>query len=202
MGPLRPRHPTTDALFSSSTQRVLGLLFGQPDRRFSITELIALAAIGSGTVQRELRRLVAGGLVTIHPVKGRKLCQANLSAVGFEELRCLIGKTIGIPAQMRAVLASVARRIQFAVLYSTQPKGTGEPLSELGVLIVSDELGLQEVGRLLSTVELWLNRSIGRTVFTSAEFLERRRRQLRFPTEMLAGEHEVLLGREGMIGRD
>jgi len=37
-----------DALFSTTQQRVLGLLFGQPDRSFYATELIALAAAGSG----------------------------------------------------------------------------------------------------------------------------------------------------------
>ncbi|MES2563755.1 MAG: transcriptional regulator, partial [Pseudomonadota bacterium] len=37
-----------DALFTTTQQRVLGLLFGQPDRSFYATELIALAAAGSG----------------------------------------------------------------------------------------------------------------------------------------------------------
>ena len=35
-------------------QRVLGLLFGQPDRSFYATELIGLVGAGSGAVQREL----------------------------------------------------------------------------------------------------------------------------------------------------
>jgi hypothetical protein len=37
-----------DALFSRTQQRVLGLLFGQPDRSFYATELIGLAGGGSG----------------------------------------------------------------------------------------------------------------------------------------------------------
>ena len=46
-----------DALFTSTQQRVLGLLFGQPARSFFATELIALTGSGSGAVQRELKRL-------------------------------------------------------------------------------------------------------------------------------------------------
>lgn len=46
-----------DALFSGTQQRVLGLLFGQPTRSYYASELIALAGIGSGAVQRELARL-------------------------------------------------------------------------------------------------------------------------------------------------
>ena len=56
------------ALFSGTQQRVLGLLFGQPDRSFYATELISLAGVGSGAVQRELARLAQSGLVTVKPV--------------------------------------------------------------------------------------------------------------------------------------
>lgn len=35
-----------DALFMGTQQRVLGLLFGQPDRSFYATEIIALAGGG------------------------------------------------------------------------------------------------------------------------------------------------------------
>ncbi len=54
-----------DALFSTTQQRVLGLLFGQPDRSFYATELIGLARGGSGAVQRELASLEQSGLVTV-----------------------------------------------------------------------------------------------------------------------------------------
>ncbi|WP_395350522.1 hypothetical protein [Variovorax sp. UC122_21] len=43
-----------DALFTTTQQRVLGCLFGQPDRSFFFTELIKLTGAGSGAVQREL----------------------------------------------------------------------------------------------------------------------------------------------------
>ena len=54
-----PSTPTSlaDALFSGTQQRVLGLIFGQPERSFYATELIGLTGAGSGAVQRELARL-------------------------------------------------------------------------------------------------------------------------------------------------
>ncbi len=45
-----------DALFTTTQQRVLRLLFGQPARSFFATELLALTQSRSGAVQRELRR--------------------------------------------------------------------------------------------------------------------------------------------------
>jgi hypothetical protein len=41
-----------DALFTTTQQRVLGALFGQPDRSFYARELIALTGAGSGAAQR------------------------------------------------------------------------------------------------------------------------------------------------------
>lgn len=46
-----------DALFTPVQQRVLGLLFGQPGRRYQSAELIRLAASGTGTAHRLLTRL-------------------------------------------------------------------------------------------------------------------------------------------------
>ena len=54
-----------DALFTSSQQRVLALLFGQPDREFFVTEIIALAGCGRGAVQRELAKLAESGIAAV-----------------------------------------------------------------------------------------------------------------------------------------
>ena len=48
----RPAIGLADALFSRVQQRVLALLFGQPERRFQSAELIRLANSGTGAVQR------------------------------------------------------------------------------------------------------------------------------------------------------
>jgi len=62
-----PEAPTSlaDALFTTTQQRLLALLFGQPSRSFFASELIGLAASGSGAVQRELKRLASSGLLTV-----------------------------------------------------------------------------------------------------------------------------------------
>src|SRR5512137_1210268 len=58
------RDGVAGALFTSTQQRVLGLLYGQPERDFYASELFRLARAGRGAVQRELQRLVSSGLVT------------------------------------------------------------------------------------------------------------------------------------------
>src|SRR3546814_19612443 len=75
---LTPRS-LSDALFSGTKQRVLGILYGQPDRSFYANELIGLAVSGSGAVQRELATLASRGLVTVKSVGNQKHYQANRS---------------------------------------------------------------------------------------------------------------------------
>ena len=84
-----------DALFTATRQRVLALLFGEPDRSFYTSELIARIGAGSGAVQRELKRLAESGLVTVKRIGNRKHYQANPDSPVFEEL-CSITRKIHV----------------------------------------------------------------------------------------------------------
>src|SRR5690554_8218943 len=83
----------SDALFSGTKQRVLRILYGEPDRSFYANELISLAASGSGAVQRELAALASTGLVTVKSVGNQKHYQANSESPIFTELCSIIRKT-------------------------------------------------------------------------------------------------------------
>ena len=77
----------SDALFTKTQRRVLGLLFGNPDRSYYANEIVRFARAGIGAVQRELERLAAARLVTVTKVGNRKHYQADREAPIFEELR-------------------------------------------------------------------------------------------------------------------
>ena len=66
------RRRAADALFTTSRQRVLALLFGQPARSFCASELIERTDSGSGAVQRELKRLASSGLATVKRIGNQK----------------------------------------------------------------------------------------------------------------------------------
>jgi hypothetical protein len=95
VGPLAQRSGSVaDALFTGTQRRVLGLLFGQPHRSYYATELIGLAGVGSGAVQRELAKLVGSGLITVRPIGNQKHYQANPGSPLFEELCGIAQKTL------------------------------------------------------------------------------------------------------------
>lgn len=90
-----PHKRISEALFSRTQQKVLGLLFSQPERRFYLSEIVRLAKKGTGAVHRELARLVGAGLVTVAPLGSQKHYQANRASPVFDELEGLIAKLSG-----------------------------------------------------------------------------------------------------------
>ena len=108
-----PTEPSAlaNALFPKVRQRVLGVLFGTPDRSFYANEVIALAQSGTGAVQRELAGLSEAGLLTVRKQGNQKHYQANASAPVFVELRSLVLKTMGLADVLRAALAPLAAQI-------------------------------------------------------------------------------------------
>ena len=192
----RSRTSLADALFSTTRQRVLALLFGQASRTFFATELIALTKSGSGAVQRELHRLADSGLVTITRVGNQKHFQANQSAPLFDELRSIVIKTVGLAEPLKAALVPLAERIQIAIVYGSVATQTDTAWSDVDLLIVSDHLTLEQIFAALAPVERQLARKISPTLYTAEEFRRRRDAGHSFVTKVLAGKHIVLLGDE------
>lgn len=93
-----------DALFSGTRQKLLGFLFGQPEKTYTLSELIERAQAGSGAVQREVARMVESGLVRVEG-KGRfRLYRANPDSPIYEELCSISRKIFGQEHVTRAAL--------------------------------------------------------------------------------------------------
>jgi hypothetical protein len=131
-----------DALFTTTQQRVLALLFGQPSRSFFASELIELTGPGSGAVQRELKRLASSGLVTVNRIGKQKHHQANPDCPVFEELCALVRKTAAMVEPIRQALAPLAEGITLALIYGSVVKGTDRAASDIDLLVVADDLPL------------------------------------------------------------
>jgi hypothetical protein len=111
-----------DALFSTVQQRVLGLLFGHPERSFYASELIQLVGAGSGAVQREIARLEQSGLVTMHRSGAQKHYRANPKSPLFRELRSIARKTVGLAEPLRAALEPLKAQIAASFVYGSVAK--------------------------------------------------------------------------------
>jgi predicted nucleotidyltransferase len=188
------RSSLADALFTSTQQRVLGLLFGQPDRSFFVTQIMALANSGRGAVQRELSRLSASGLVTVTRAGNQKHYQANRSSPLFEELCNIVLKTVGLEEPLRAAVDALPGNIRLAMIYGSVAKRTDTSSSDIDLLIVSDDLTLEETYTVLASVEKRLDRRINPSLYTSQEFADRQKSKNVFLMRVLEGPTIILKG--------
>ena len=194
----RPDVPTSlaDALFTTTQQRVLALLYGQPSRSFFASELIALTGSGSGAVQREIKRLSSSGLVTVTRLGKQKHYQANPESPVFEELRGLVVKTVAMVEPVREALEPLGDRVALAMIYGSVARGTDTATSDIDLLVVADEVTLEEVYSALAPVEAALDRRINPTLYTPVEYEVRKAAGNGFLTRVLADERVILIERD------
>ena len=159
-----------EALFTKTQRRVLGLLFGNPDRSYYANEIVRFAGAGIGTVQRELGRLESAHLVMTSKIGNQKHYQANREAPIFEELRGIVLKTFGVADYLREALAPLAKRIHAAFIYGSVAKGTDTASSDIDVMIVSDDLSFPDAIQALTKAEGAIGRSINPSVYGRDEW--------------------------------
>ncbi|MES2535728.1 MAG: nucleotidyltransferase domain-containing protein [Pseudomonadota bacterium] len=163
----------TDALFSKTQQRVLAVLYGQSDRSFYANEIIALAASGSGAVQRELKKLEASALVAVQRVGNQKHYQANHDAPIFEELRAIVLKTFGVADVLRAALQPLWPLVDLAFVYGSLAKGTEHAGSDVDLVVIGALPSNAQLLEALLPAQTQLGRVVNPTLYTPDEFAQR-----------------------------
>lgn len=158
-----------DVLFSKTQQRLLGLLFGQPDRSFYLKELIERAGMGRGTVQRELERLVASALVTVKKLGNQKHFQANPSSSIFHELHSIATKTFGVADVIREALRPFDDVIEFAFIYGSIAKGEETASSDIDLFVVSESVAYSELMGTLAEAGEMLGRMVNPSIYSKQD---------------------------------
>ena len=162
------------ALFTPVQARVLGLLFGQPERRYQSAELIRLAQGGTGAVHRQLARLADAGLVTVTRSGNQKHYQARRDSPVFHELHGLVVKTVGLVEPVRQALWDLRRDIRAAFIYGSVAKGTDRATSDIDLMVISDALDYTALYAALAQAEAALGRRINPTVMTRRDWKRKR----------------------------
>jgi predicted nucleotidyltransferase len=193
-------HSLADALFTTTQQRVLGALYGQPQRSFTVTELIALTGAGSGAAQRELARLTASGLLTVRPIGNQNHYQADPASPIHDELVGIMQKTVGFADPLRQALAPLAKKIAVAFVYGSVARRNDTAASDIDLMIVSDELGYADVMSALHSIQEKLGREINPAIYSRGELARRVRSRNAFVRNVLAQPKLWLIGGENDLG--
>nr|AFN66381.1 putative transcription regulator [uncultured bacterium] len=188
-----------DALFSGVQKRLLGLLFGQPDRSFYGNELLRLTGTGRGSLYRELDKLLDAGLVTLKPVGNQKHYQANSESPIFAELRGIVLKSFGLADVLRMALSGFGGRIKMAFVFGSVAKGSDTSSSDIDVMIVAEELSYGDLFEALATAEQTLGRKVNPTLYTPGELVEKVRSENHFVTRVFEQPKIFLIGDENEL---
>jgi predicted nucleotidyltransferase len=191
---LTPTTGLADVLFSPVQQRVLALLFGQPDRSFQSAELIALAGSGTGAVHRQLVRLAESGLVKVTRVGNQKHYQANRESPVFPELHGLVLKTMGLAGPLQEALAPFKDRIQAAFVYGSIAKGTDTAQSDIDLMVLCEDLAYSDLYSALQEAEATLRRPVHVSLMTPEEWRRKLASGNPFATKVQAQPKVPLIG--------
>lgn len=190
----KPPPGLAGALFSKTQRRVLGVLFGNPDRTYFANEIVRLAKSGIGAVQRELAALEGAGLVTATRIGNQKHYQANRASPIFEELRGIVVKSFGVADVLRDLLTPIVNRIRVAFIYGSVAKGTDTASNDIDLMVVSDDLSYSDLFAYTSVAEQRLGRKVNPTVYKPAELRRKPSGENSFASRVLQQPKIFLIG--------
>jgi len=162
-----------DALFTKTQQRLLSLLYGQPDQSLYLNELVRRAQVGRGSVARELVKLTDSGLVTMTRQGNQNHYQANRDNPIFHELVHIVQKTFGISEVLKNALLPVTDTLEQAFIYGSVAKGGAHAGSDIDLMLVGNDLSYSDIMELLAPAEQQLQRTINPTLYSPDEFEQR-----------------------------
>jgi predicted nucleotidyltransferase len=186
----------SDALFTTTQQRLLALLFGQSHRSFFANELIRLTGSGSGAVQRELKRLADSGLVISKRIGNQHHFQANQTAPIFQELTAIVQKTFGVAEPIRKALMPCEQAIHCAFIFGSLAKRQDTAESDIDLFVVSDSLTSADLINQLLQAEVQLLRQINTTIYTKKDLAKGLREKNAFIARVLEQPKIWVIGNE------
>lgn len=169
-----------------------------PDQEFYLRELVRATGMAPRTIQRELDRLVAAGILTERRHGNRRYLRAGTGHPLFAPLREIVVRTSGIVPLLRSALGKEG--VDFAFVFGSVATGTADARSDVDLFIVGT-VGSREVVRRLSPAQQQLGREVSPVVWTPEEFRARRRSDDPFLARVLANPRLMVVGDEGDLAR-
>ena len=187
-----------EALFTQTQRRVLGLLFAHPEHSFYTNEIVRSAQSGIGSVQRELKRLEATGLVTVRKIGNQKHYQANRAAPIFEELHGIVIKTVGLADVLREAITPLDEQIALAFVFGSIARGKEHIDSDIDVKVVGD-VSLEDAVRVLYPMNEVLRREINPVAMPEEMFISSLARGDRFVSRVVEEPKIYLKGGDDQL---
>ena len=184
-----------DLVFGQTRGRLLALLYGMPDESFYVRQIARQIETSVGSVQRELALLTDAGLIERSVLGVQVFYRANREHPAFQELRALLAKTAGVFALLKAALAPLSARIDFAFVYGSVARGEEKVASDIDLMVVG-AVSLDEILDAVSSLEKSLRRPVNPTIYSLRDLKERMRSGNHFLRSLENSKKVFLIGEE------
>ena len=189
----------SEALFTATQRRVLGLLYGKPDQRFYANEVVRSAQSGKGVVMRELERLLGAGVLTMTRHGNQTHYQANPDCPIYAELLGIVRKTFGIADHLYDALVPVAAQLTWVFVYGSIAKGMDNAGSDIDLMVIADGVHYAELMELLMPMEQALSRTINPTIYTVSDWQAKLAAENSFVLRVMQQEKLNVMGSESLV---
>ncbi|GMQ87738.1 MAG: hypothetical protein BMS9Abin08_0944 [Gammaproteobacteria bacterium] len=183
----------SDALFTETQQKVLGLLYGQPNRSFYTKEILRQTGMGVATIKRALDRMLAAGILRMTRIGNQHHYQADPRCPIYGELLGIVKKTFGVTEVIRRALEPLAGKIDRAFIFGSVASGKETATSDIDLLVLG-EAGFAEVVSALYPVQATLGREVNPKIYRKEEWTRMKTANDAFVTEVLAKPRMDVIG--------
>lgn len=182
------------ALMSSKTRiEILRILALNPESAFHINELSRRTGFSPRGVEKELKNLLAGGILKMEVLGNQHRYQLDPHCPINREIRGIVLKTVGLSDVVKESLRPVEDKIEIAFVYGSFASGDYGNESDIDLFVVSDISGVK-LAELLGPVQNETNRAINTSQFTSSEYNQKKQGNDHFLTQVLDGPRIIIIG--------
>lgn len=159
-----------DFMISPRAQRVLGAVLAEPERAFSLRELLERTGGSHSASQTQIERLIDAGVLVEEPRRGwQRALRANTHHFLYPELRSIALKTFGLVEPLRKALAPFEQNIKEAFVFGSVAKGADTYKSDIDLVVVGSAPYF-ELSAALLEVEREIHRPVHLNIYAEAEW--------------------------------
>ncbi len=182
-------------LFPTLRGELLAATLTRSDKWWYLSELAEFLQTTPSSLQRELKALVAGGILQQRRDGTRTYFKAETRSPLFRELRGLIEKTAGLLPTLQQALQSFRSRIECAFVYGSVARNEEHTLSDVDLMVIGS-VGLADLAPALRKTESQIGREINVTSYSAGEFRKNATAKDHFLTDVLRGSKEFVQGNQ------
>lgn len=187
-----------EVLFPAVRRGVLAATLTRPEKWWYLSELAQFLETTPSSLQRELKALVASGILQQRREGTRTYVKAETQSPFFAELRGLLEKTAGLVPTLGHLLEPLRSKIVCAFVYGSVARRQERATSDVDLMVIGS-IGLADLSPILRKAETRLGRDVNVTNYSTVEFKKKVAANDHFLSEVLRGPKLFVKGGQGEL---